>query len=221
MTDNPPDEPTNTPLSDLQDAQLLQLASHSGPKSERAFRELYDRHNFSLTNYIQRRFGFSDEVVEDIVAGAWRRVHLHGHRHDPSRSQVSSWLYVIGGNLAKNELRNRDRDRETHISDLEHTWGEDARSFEQVNADPDARSPEEQTELRELEEAVERAIENLRPQHKLPVLLRLEGYSYQEIAEVSGVKLGTAKSRLNRARTGLKEELALAGVDLSRWLDMS
>lgn len=218
--DNPTDESSDTSLSQLPDSDLLSLASRSGPKSARAFRVLYERYNSSLTNYIARRFGFKKEVVEDLVAGAWRRVHQHAHRHDSEKSKVSSWLYVIAGNLAKNELRNRDRNRETLIADAEQNFGDEGRSFVEVTADEKGRSPLQDTEYADLEEKIEEAIKTLPVQHRLPVLLRMDGYSYREIAEISGVKLGTTKSRLSRARSGLKEELALAGVDLFEYLEV-
>lgn len=222
MSENPTDDDLTEPLSDLSDADLLQLASRSGPRAERAFRELYDRHNQSLKSFVARKYGFKKDVREDIVADAWRRVHLHGHKHDSSRSKVKSWLYVIAGNLCKNVLRNRDRNRESLLSDVEKTWGAEGRRFTEVTADPDAPSPEEQTELRELEEAVEEAITTLPVQQRLPVLLRMEGYAYKEIAEASGANsVGTTKSRLARARDRMRTELKEKGVDLSRWLDMS
>jgi RNA polymerase sigma-70 factor (ECF subfamily) len=61
-------------------------------------------------------------------------------------------------------------------------------------------------ERREIQEAIALAIEGLRPEHRSAVLLRdIEGLSYEEIAEVLGIPLGTVRSRLHNGR------LALAG----------
>ena len=70
-------------------------------------------------------------------------------------------------------------------------------------------NPQEYVEHRELGDQIEHAIGNLRPEYRTAVLLRhVEGYAYDEIAEIMDVPLGTVKTYLHRARGELKEMLA-------------
>jgi len=62
-------------------------------------------------------------------------------------------------------------------------------------------NPERETEVRELIDCLDRALDALSPEHQEILLLReLEGFEYQEIADLLGLPVGTVRSRLNRAR---------------------
>ena len=86
----------------------------------------------------------------------------------------------------------------------------DAEAFdliENAHADP-SYQPEEALEREELEKAIQEAISELPEKHRLPFILRaLEGLSYEEISDILGIRLGTTKSRINRARLKLKDKL--------------
>ena len=70
-------------------------------------------------------------------------------------------------------------------------------------------NPQEYVENRELGDQIEQAIGTLRPEYRTAVLLRhVEGYAYEEIAEIMDLPLGTVKTYLHRARSQLKEMLA-------------
>jgi RNA polymerase sigma-70 factor, ECF subfamily len=72
-----------------------------------------------------------------------------------------------------------------------------------------AESPLEELESRETGAAIERAIGRLRPEYRTCILLRhVEGRSYDEIAEVMDLPLGTVKTYIHRARLELREYLA-------------
>lgn len=120
-------------------------------------------------------------------------------------------------NRGKNTLRTRSRNREIHVSDAE---GEDPERGIFETTPEEERTPEERAAFRRLEEKVEEGIASLPAHQKLPALLRWEGHDYQTIADVTGVGLGTTKSRLARAREGLKVKLSRVGVNLSEYLQM-
>ena len=187
-------------LPELADNQLVaaHLGGHPG-----AFSELYDRYRDRLVHFISRKTGDRDRA-EDLVQEAFIRVTRHLHRFDQSK-KFSTWIYTICSNLAKNELRNRSRSPLVLFQKLTTHWEPDHRplQFEDLSGRPD-----DQYRKRYLQEIVEQTVEELPEHHKLVFRLReLEGKSYEEIAEITGVNLGTVKSRLHRARTSFAERI--------------
>jgi RNA polymerase sigma-70 factor (ECF subfamily) len=131
-------------------------------------------------------------------------VTRHLHRFDANK-KFSTWIYTICSNLSKNELRNRSRSPLVLFQKLTTHWDPDHRplQFEDAGARPD-----DQYRKRYLEAIVEQTVEELPAHHQLVFRLReLEGKSYEEIAEITGVNLGTVKSRLHRARTSFAERI--------------
>jgi RNA polymerase sigma-70 factor, ECF subfamily len=188
------------PLADLADNQLVAAHLEGDPG---AFSELYDRYRDRLVHFISRKTGDRDRA-EDLVQEAFIRVTRHLHRFDQSK-KFSTWIYTICSNLSKNELRNRSRSPLVLFQKLTTHWEPDHRplQFEDMTGRPD-----DQYRKRYLQEIVEQTVEELPEHHKLVFRLReLEGKSYEEIAEITGVNLGTVKSRLHRARTSFAERI--------------
>lgn len=80
-------------------------------------------------------------------------------------------------------------------------------SHQKQFADP-SETPEERLMRNELQQEVLRAMKALSPEHKTAIVLReIQGFSYEEIAEITATPLGTVKSRISRARIQLKEEI--------------
>jgi RNA polymerase sigma-70 factor, ECF subfamily len=174
------------------------LEGHPG-----AFSELYNRYRGRLAHFIARKTGDRDRA-EDLVQEAFIRVTRHLHRFDQGK-KFSTWIYTICSNLAKNELRNRSRSPLVLFQKLTTHWDLNHRplQFEDAGARPD-----DQYRKRYLEEIVEQTVAVLPAHHQLVFRLReLEGKSYEEIAEITGVNLGTVKSRLHRARTSFAERI--------------
>lgn len=168
---------------------------------ERAFEELVDRYQTRLLNFIYRTIG-DRERAEDLVQEVFIRVYRHLHRFDRSK-KFSTWAYTIASNLAKNELRNRSRNPLVLFQSFKRDWEDDDRPLQ--FEDPTSR-PDDMFRKRRLREVVERSVAQLPEHHRNVFVLReLEGKSYEEIAEITGVNLGTVKSRLNRARTSFAE----------------
>src|ERR671935_2464625 len=163
---------------------------------ERAFRELVERYQTRLLNFIYRMIG-DREKAEDLVQEVFIRVYRHLHRFDRSK-KFSTWIYTIASNLAKNELRNRSRNPLVFFQAIKKNWQDDDRplQFEDFNSRPD-----DLYRKRHLRGLVEASVSQLPEHHRQVFVLReLEGKSYEEIAEITGCNLGTVKSRLNRAR---------------------
>jgi RNA polymerase sigma-70 factor (ECF subfamily) len=134
----------------------------------------------------------ADDVAQDSFLRAF-------HRLDTFRGQsFRSWLLRIAHNRALNVLARRKPDLVDPVEESQRFEGE-----ERPRQDP-ARSLEE-TERRE---RLAGKLEQLRPAHRSVLVLRdLEGFSYEEIAEVTDSPLGSVKGRLHRARAELIELL--------------
>jgi len=189
------------PLSDMTDEELVK-AHRNGRHG--AFRELFSRYEGRLSHFIRKKTGAS-ERVQDLLQETWVRVARHLHRFDTER-RFSTWIYTITANLCKNELRNRSRSRMVSMATLEARRDADREpiQFEDVSFLPDRLF-----EKRETRALVEETVEHLSKHHREVFDLReLKGRSYQNVADTLGIRLGTVKSRLHRARTEFAERIA-------------
>lgn len=181
------------PLADLSDEELVVAHLDGRPG---AFQSLYNRYRDRLVHFIIRRTGDPDRA-QDLVQEAFIRVTRHLHRFDTEK-KFSTWVYTIASNLSKNELRNRSRSPLVLFQKLESSWDDDHRP---IQFEDSRMRPDDLYRKRFLRRIVEETVEELPEHHRLVFRLReLEGKSYEEIAEITGVNLGTVKSRLHRAR---------------------
>ncbi|UCC73349.1 MAG: sigma-70 family RNA polymerase sigma factor [Gemmatimonadota bacterium] len=169
-----------------------------------AFPELVRRYQSRLLNFIYRTIGDRDRA-EDLVQETFIRVYRHLHRFDQTK-KFSTWIYTIASNLAKNELRNRSRNPLVLFQTIKKNWEADHRPLQWE--DPHYR-PDDLFRKRHLRDIVEKAVEQLPEHHRSVFVLReMEGKTYEEISEITGVNLGTVKSRLNRARNNFAQIIA-------------
>lgn len=163
---------------------------------EERFRELVERYEGRIINFIQRSIG-DRERAHDLAQETFIRVYRHLDRFDQTK-KFSTWIYTIASNLAKNELRNRSRNPVVLYQTLTATWEDDHRPLQFEDS---SMKPDDMFRKRHLAELVERAAAELPDHHREVFILReIEGKSYEEIAEITNTQLGTVKSRLNRAR---------------------
>lgn len=190
-----------TELNSLEDAELV---SQFLLGQRFAFHELVTRYQDRLLNFIYRTIGDRDRA-EDLVQETFVRVYRHLHRFDPTK-KFSTWIYTIASNLAKNELRNRSRNPLVLFQSIKKNWEADHRPLEFEDS---TYSPDDLFRKRHLREKVEEAVAELPEHHRVVFVLReLEGKTYEEISEITGVTLGTVKSRLNRARNRFAQIIA-------------
>ncbi len=189
-----------SPLADHTDEELVTAHLDGRPG---AFQHLYERYRDRLQHFIIRKTGDSDRA-QDLVQEAFIRVTRHLHRFDTSK-KFSTWIYTIASNLSKNELRNRSRSPLVLFQKLENSWDEDHRP---IQFEDSRMRPDDLFRKRYLRRIVEETVDELPEHHRLVFRLReLEGKSYEEIAEITGVNLGTVKSRLHRARSSFAQRI--------------
>jgi RNA polymerase sigma-70 factor, ECF subfamily len=182
------------------DSQVLtdsELVERYLAGEERRFRELVERYEDRMVNFIQRSIGDRDRA-QDLAQEVFIRVYRHLKRFDREK-KFSTWIYTIASNLAKNELRNRSRNPIVLFQTLTSSWDDDHRPLQFEDS---SMRPDDLYRKRRLQELVESAADQLPVHHREVFVLReIEGKSYEEIAEITGTQLGTVKSRLNRARS--------------------
>ena len=133
--------------------------------------------------------------AEDLTQDVFIRVFKSIHTFQPGT--LEGWLHRITTNLFLDGARRRQRIRMDALSIApEHVWGS-------------ATGPEDLHLDRELDSDVSHALESLNPQQRVAVVLcDIEGLSYEEIAEVLDIKLGTVRSRIARGRAQLRQTLS-------------
>jgi RNA polymerase sigma-70 factor (ECF subfamily) len=165
-----------------------------------AYNELVERYRDRLFTFL--RFMVKDpRTAEDLLQETFIRFWRYRMNYKPV-ARFSTWIYTIAGNLARSELRRLARKNEIDIAANENTRTPD---FDFV--DP-AAPVDTQVHRRMTREAVRRAIDKLPDDFREVIILReLQELSYEEIVELLSLPLGTVKSRINRARTRLRELL--------------
>lgn len=147
------------------------------------------------------------EDAQDIAQEAFLRVY-HALPRFKGDSAFSTWLYRIVVNVCQDEIKRRRR-RPASFSELEAGEGQDGPSFLEMATT--GETAEDTVTQRERTEIIQQAITRLPEAFRLVlVLYDIQGFSYQEIAEVLHMNVGTVKSRLNRARNLLREQLSPA-----------
>lgn len=200
------------PTTNLDDAELLKLGVRANGNSDKAWRILDDRLRGPLKGWLTSKRGLPPEEAADVVQDTLVQLHRHGHKFDENRASVTGFAHHIAGNLAANSARDERRRPMVRVNVI--AGDDDGSTWWNRTADPsDSFDPEADLERQGIREAVEEELEELNPEQRTPVRLRLEGRSYKEIAQETGVGLGTVKSRLSRGRRKLRKRLRRRGIE--------
>lgn len=193
------------------DELLLQdyLSGHQA-----SFELLVRRHSRELFQFVQRFIGNS-VAAEDIVQETFLKVHTSGASFEVGR-RFKPWLYTIAANKARDFIRQRDRKREVGI-DADIAEGEENhRRFLHLFSDESA-VPDVEMERDEHRRLVKSIVENLPAKlSELLILAYYHRFSYRDIAEITGIPLGTVKSRLHLAIAAFAEGYRAAVEDHAR-----
>jgi RNA polymerase sigma-70 factor (ECF subfamily) len=191
-------------VTPAEDAELVRRALRG---SQEAFRELvvrFERPVYSLLVRMVQDPMTAEDLAQEVFVKAYRRLSTY----DP-QWKFSSWLFKIAHNTAIDQLRKGA----VETVPLEATGEDDGRgSLAAVLADDALEDPHAAAERRDLARGLEAAIAKLRPDYRLAVLMfYVNGASYQEICEASGLPLGTVKTNLHRARKEMAHSMTALG----------
>ncbi|MCP4677514.1 MAG: sigma-70 family RNA polymerase sigma factor [Deltaproteobacteria bacterium] len=175
-------------------------------RDPRAFETLVKQYQRSVFNLVYRMIGAKEEaedLAQEVFVNVFKKIDTF--RGD---SSLSTWILRIASNACKNRqkyLGRRYYDRPARVL-----------KDEQVSTNPTSprtagtiARPDELVEGYQTERLLQEAIGSLDDEQRLVLVLRdIQGMTYDEISEITGLALGTVKSRLHRARMSLKEKLA-------------
>ncbi len=166
------------------------------------FTELMARYEKRIVNYVYRithRYEDAHDLAQDIFV----KVYLALDRYDP-KYQFSTWLFRIAQNSAIDALRKKSV---IEVPLAKPITEDDAGGKEREFADGGI-SPYRALKNKQLSAAIDKAVENLPPDYRELIQLRhFAELSYEEIASMKKLPLGTVKNKLFRARNLLKDEL--------------
>lgn len=193
---------TTPPAGDAEDQETIR-AVLAGDRE--AFRRLVDRHARSILNLAYRMTGNAADA-EDLTQESFLQAYARlpefrlGARFHP-------WIYTIALNLCRTHLRRR---RLTSWLTPAPAGDPDRPAREPRGGEPD---PEQELLGREAERCLRDAVQALPPKYREVFVLRqAQGLSYDEIAGLLGLPLGTVEARLFRARRRLLESLQAGSV---------
>lgn len=174
-----------------------------------AFEQLIIKYEKLIFNIAYRMLGSLDDAKDasqEVLLRAYRNL-----RHCVSIDHFKYWVCMITSNICIDEIRKRKGLGGKVIQPLDKNYRSPAQDSDgpQVIQIPSSEpTPEELLEKKELKKTIQDAIDNLSENHKIFIVLRdIHGFSYDEIAQITLLPIGTVKSRISRARENLKKIL--------------
>jgi RNA polymerase sigma factor (sigma-70 family) len=181
-------------MSETQHAYFAELAHRVASDRDRAaFGTLFDHFAPRLNAYLMRLGapnGLAEEIAQDAMIVLWNKAHLF----DPAKSSVSTWLFRVARNRRIDLIRRDKSDRIDPNDPIFHP--------------SQAEAPDAEMDATVRDAQVRAAMATLRPE-QLQLIREafFDGLSHSEIAEKSGLPLGTVKSRIRLAFKKLREAL--------------
>jgi RNA polymerase sigma factor (sigma-70 family) len=187
-----------TPLSPLLSVEDSALLNAISAKNEHALAQLYDKYAplcYNIAYRIANDRNAADSILQDAFLKVWDKAN-----HYDGRGTVAGWVVRITRNQALDWLRH-ERARTAAIA---YSWDDEDANIERDRAGIDLRAnPENQVTVQDTNYHLKQALLQLPSEQRFAVELSfLDGFSHHAIAEMTGVPLGTIKTRV---RLGLQK----------------
>lgn len=181
-----------------------ELVARAVTGREESFEELVRRYQRPIASYVYRMVGDYDSAL-DLTQEVFIKVYASLARYR-SEFKFSTWIYKIAHNAAIDHLRR------VSTRDQSLTIESDGAEYE-IPLKSAKPTPEQESERRERRTEIEAVVGQLPLAYRNLILLRhSQDMSYDEIAEVTGLPLGTVKNRLFRAREMMREQFIQRGI---------
>ena len=166
-----------------------------------AFNEIVFRYKDKLVNFIFRYTGDRDDA-EDYAQDTFMKLYKSKHLYREI-AKFSTWFYTIALNTVKTNLKKKNKYNAISLSDYDP---ENDKDFDLPSGD---YTPDIETNTNIEMEIIQKAINSLDDSFKEVIVMRdIEDMEYDENAKITGLPLGTVKSRINRGREKLKSILS-------------
>lgn len=187
-------------MTSLAAEHAVLVAAVAADRDRSAFAVLFDYYGPRLNAYLMRLGcdrAAAEEIAQDVMVSLWRKAHLF----EPSKSSLATWLYRIARNRRIDLLR---RDRVDYV---------DPDDFALDIPDESSVDADRLLDSQARDDILRGAMKQL-PSEQLTLVQMafFESLSHSEIAEKTGLPLGTVKSRIRLAFTRLRRALEASGV---------
>lgn len=169
-----------------------------------AFNQLYN-YSYSTVEHECLRILHNSFDAEDAMQEAYLIIYKKiGTLKDPSK--FLSWCRTIAHNTSASFIANRKRktgrdDFKPMVSD------DDVEGMDSLNGLDESPSPEERAEQEMVHELLQQAMDSIAPQRSMCLAMHQQGYSYDQIASLLSIPLGTVKSNIHYAKEALKKQI--------------
>ena len=187
-------------MIDFQEQKWIDSARKGDQDAFAELVRLYEKKVFALTIRMCKNPEDAAEAAQEAFLAAWQG--LPNFRGDAA---FSTWLYRLASNACIDLLRRENRHRDAagpSFNDEEPP----------LDIADEAPTPLEALERKELRQQIETGLQALSPEHREVLILReMHQQSYDEIAHILSLDVGTVKSRINRGRKSLRNFLLKSG----------
>lgn len=167
-----------------------------------AFDIIVDRFSGRLLNFLGR-FVRDKQVCEDLLQETFVRIYRNRYSYQPV-AKLSTWIFTIAGNLARSEFR---RNKRWNMLSITPKSRDDESEYDRP-LESTYVSPEDDAEGVFLDNYIQEALSMIPVNFRELIVFRdVQQLSYDEIAEITGLPMGTVKSRINRGRSKLQKLL--------------
>lgn len=185
-------------MMDMQEQNWIAAAQTGDQSAFELLVRLYEKRVYALTSRMCRNPADAEEAAQEAFLAAWQGLPFF--RGD---SSFSTWLYRLASNACVDVLRKEGRHQSAVSLDDEDSA---------IDLPDGSLSPHDEAERSELRQQIEEGLAALPPDYRQVLILReLHQRSYDEIADILSLDLGTVKSRINRGRKRLRKILLESG----------
>lgn len=180
----------------IDDHALIAMCAENDMQAFEALVTRYEKKVIAAAYRLSGNREEGEDLAQESFIKAWRA--LPGYR---GQASFATWLTTILTNLWRDRLRKNQIRQESLDEAIEGEEGPIQKQLRDEKPDP-----EEEAESREVTQVLGRMLQELKPEYKEVLILRdVQGFSYEEVAAITGNNLGTVKSRINRGRTLVKD----------------
>ena len=188
---------------ELEDQQLVIASKHGDQDAFSQLVQRYQRPIFNLVFRMLQQYEEANEITQEAFLAAWQG--LPSFRGD---ARFPTWLYRIAYNCALKQLETRRRDRALQIA---------LQAEQALESEDSQRRADAQLDARDRQTLVQEHLSRLPAKYRIVLILRhLQEMTYEEMAEILKMPVGTIKTHLFRARNLLKERLQGFDRDVSK-----
>jgi RNA polymerase sigma-70 factor (ECF subfamily) len=172
-----------------------------------AFQVLFSKYSSAIVKFAYRFLGSRDRA-EEVAQTAFLQLYRARKRYQP-KARFATYLYRIAANLCLNELRRFEYSGKIESLDTSDGPDLDSTSFADRLPDHDSPGPADRLVCREVATEVKKVLEQLPPNQRMALLLsRVDGFSYEEVADSLDTSVSAVKSLVFRATATLRRDLA-------------